>query len=472
MRSSFGLAALLLGGLVGGCVTDESQPPPVDNEDGGSMGKRCPSHLKFTFLAGSRTDVGWTGLSHGSTFPRNAFFRVKVDKDTCEDDCSRCGFTGPVRDATVNTQRCMMDTRAECATSEDCPYWACREKEPGNPSEKFCINNTSLACVTDVDCGRSDCQYFVGPTFPTRVPQTCLAIFLSGTEAEPAVQGSIDFRTGDVQLDRFNPVTAAALPALGQPLDDMMLDQGACPVCVSDRVPNDGKREGTCQLSDVDAQRYVRYPYAPAEPQSCDAHGEGTLADFDGSYSLDCSMPVQGSVALGFQNASSFGDRRALSAAQPVCGENGERCWCGFCAGTYMGCGDDRDCSVGKACITFEEDPATPNFPLQVRANTCENGICNWDSQTAKGTCPSADVPGLEVGCFPSLDQDLVAPGKAERLSSTVYRVDIGKISCRESIRQTEVSLASAIADANVGLPGPQLNILKFEIDLEFEDTP
>lgn len=437
-----GLVILALSGCVG---TEALMPADAGPPDVGISARACPSHLRFTFLAGNRTDVGWTGNAHGSTFARDAFFRVEVTE--CDDACRRCAFRGPVRDEVVNTQRCVADPAQGCTQDSECPNWECRELIPGAPmSPRVCAHDSTRFCQSADECGPSACRFFVGPPFPILAPRTCLAAYLDSSDERPPVFGTIDLRTGAVQLDRLAIVSGAVDSAT----------QGSCPKCVGDSVPNDGRPDGRCVQNEVAPV----FPYT--QDQSCDANGVGQPSLFDGTYSLDCSTPLGVRIRLGLEDGSTSGRRFRLTSAQPDCG--GEPCWCGVCDGSLEPCRDSGDCS-GLDCVAPSEVPARPN--------AC-TGECAWDPSSQRGSCLTQDPgdplpPPRTVSCFPSgMGAEIVASGRAEVLPGGSFSVEIGHLACREPVRAVFPGPVSIQTDRIVGLPGLQLNVLRFQIDPEF----
>ncbi len=437
------LTSLLLVGCEG-----STPAQPLDAGTAITTPATCPSHLRFTFLAGNRTDVGWTGNLHGSTYARNSFFRARVVE--CDEECRSCAFQGPVRDDTVVTQRCLSDPAQVCSADEDCPPWDCRLLDFANPaSPRVCAQDSTRGCQSDADCGPSACRFFVGPAFPILAPRTCLAVYLDGTDGQPPVSGVIDLFTGAVTFRRLRILSAVTGP------------QGACPKCVGDPVPNDGRREGTCVQSDVQPA------FAYTQSQSCDANGVGQPALFDGNYSLDCTTPLGIRIELGLVGATTNGTFFELGATQPTF--QGEPLWCGVCEGSLRPCHEAAECPPGVACVAPSDMPA--------RANACLQA-CEWNEEAQRGTCLTQDPPGptgdlppqRRVACFPSgLGARLVAPGRSSVLSDTSYSIEVGHVACRAPVRAVVDSPVSVVADRQIGLPGPQYDVLRFQIDKEFE---
>lgn len=445
MRVSFWLASGLMLALAGCADSDEPTAPDAGRPDQG-VAPMCPSHLRFTFLAGNRTDVGWTGAVHGSTYARDAFFRVKVTE--CDDACRQCAFEGPVRDDVVVTQRCVSDTAQTCESDDACPMWECRALQPGNPqSPRVCANDATRFCQGPQDCGPSACRFFVGPAFPILAPRTCLGAYLDSDDGRPPVRGTIDLRTGQTQLDRLRMISGATDSEV----------QGACPKCVGDPVPNDGQQGGTCIQNDVQPA----FPYDKG--QSCDAMGIGRPSLFDGQYSLDCSTPLGVRIELGVEDGSTAGRRIRLTGAQPST-DTGP-VWCGVCEGTLDVCYDDGDCA-GVSCVAPTD--------LPVRNNACINE-CAWDPTTSRGSCmtvvqgPDGNPVQIQTSCFPSGEgAEVLAPGKATVLSDTSYSVQIGHVACSPPVRAVFPGPVGNASDQAIGLPGLQLNVLRFQIDQEF----
>lgn len=445
MRRSVWVAVGLLGSLTG-CAGDEDVSPPDAGPADLGVAPTCPTHLRFTFLAGNRTDVGWTGAVHGSTYARDAFFRVRVTE--CDDECRQCAFEGPVRDDTVVTQRCVSDTAQVCSSDEACPNWECRELQPGVPgSPRVCANDATRSCTTPEDCGPSACRFFLGPSFPILAPRTCLGVYLDSVDGRPPVLGTIDLRTGEMQLERLRLISGATDSAV----------QGACPKCVGDPIPNDGVKGGTCMQNEVEPA----LPYDAA--QSCDAMGIGQPSLFDGQYSLDCSTPLGVRITLGVEDGSTSGRRIRLTEAQPEV--EGEPVWCGVCEGSLDVCYDDGDCR-GVPCVAPTD--------LPVRNNACINE-CAWDPTRSRGSCLApVEIPGvgtatITTSCFPSgTGAEVLAPGRATVLSDTSYSVQIGHVACSPPVRAVFPGPVGEASDVAIGLPGLQLNVLRFQVDQEF----
>lgn len=420
--------------------------PPLDVGTAGS----CPSHLRFTFLEGSRTDVGWTGLVHGTTFARDAFFRVRVFG--CDTECRECRFEGPLRDSTVITQRCVSDPAVVCTSDEDCPLWECRRLDPENPMNPIrgCAH-TNAICTSPEECGRGFCRFFLGPPFPIRAPRTCLGTYLDSPDGTPPIQGTIDFRTGRVVIERMRVLSGATNSEF----------QGACPKCVGDLRPNDGQRDGQCVESDAEDA----FPYTAN--QACDANGLSELPEFAGFYSLDCSTPLGIRIDLSIQDGTTDGFRFQLGPEQPDCGGRraGEPCWCGVCAGTLQPCHTAIDCGPGGSCVA----PSRPS--LAIAPNACL-GSCNWDPATQRGTCtipnPETDGGTLPSSCFPEgMGAEIRAPGKIE-VNRTTYTIEVGHVACRAPVQSVFEGPISEEADRLVGLPGPQVSVLRFRVTPEF----
>ena len=445
MRESLRLTALVAVIMIG-CVDGTDDVPDAGSTDTG-VSAQCPTHLRFRLLEGNRTDIGWTGNSHGSTFARDAFFRVQVTQ--CDESCERCAFEGPVRDPVVRTQRCVADTAVECTADTDCPNWECRDL-PGDPlNRRVCANDANQFCNSSAECGPSWCRFFIGPPFPILAPRTCLGTYLDTVDSRPPVFGTIDFTSGSVVLERLRVVTGATDSSV----------PGACPKCINDTTPNDGQKDGDCIVNNV----APAFPYSST--QKCDANGVGSPALFDGNYSLDCSTPLGVRIELGVEDGRTSGRRIQLTANQPVC--NGEPCWCGVCQDSFIGCYDDSDCP-GTECVAPTDIPARPNACIDT---------CQWNPEASRGTCMTQDPlpdggfgPPRPTACFPEgLGAEIIAPGSSQVLSPTSFAVRIGHVACRSPVRGVIQGIVGQQTDIAVGLPGLQLNVLRFQIDQEFE---
>ncbi len=430
------------------CSGDDPTTPPDAGAPDATAAAMCPTHLRFTFVEGNRTEVGWTGNLHGSTISRDAFFRVAVKE--CDASCRNCRFEGPVRDARLNTQRCLSDTAQTCTTDSECPAWQCRQLVPGVPQAgRVCAHNAGMTCTTDEDCGPSACRFFVGPAFPISAPRTCLATFLDSFDGGPPVAGTIDLTTGQVRMDRLIIATGAVDSGL----------QGACPVCMGDPKANDTLKGGTCQPNPTAPV----FPYSGA--QACDTNGFGQLSGYQYQYSLDCTAPLGRSIVLNVQRATTGGIRFELTDDQPSCA--GGRCWCGVCQGTLQTCHSSGDCA-GVPCVAPDDIPSRPNACVTP---------CSWNESTQRGTCETQDPPSGDAGppprrtvsCFPGeVGAAIVAQGSTRLLSSEEFSIQLASASCAPPVRAISMSPAARAADVVIGLPGPMLNLYKLNVTKEY----
>lgn len=434
--------------LLGSCGGETSAGADAAVTDAAAVATTCPTHLRFTFVEGNRSDVGWTGNLHGSTISKDAFFRVAVQE--CDAACRNCRFEGPIRDPAISTQRCLSDTSQTCSTDAECPPWECRYLVPTAPQAgKICAHNSAMSCTEDSDCGPSACRFFVGPAFPISAPRTCLGTFLDTFDDRPPVAGTIDLQTGQVRMERLTIATGAVDSG----------KQGACPVCVGDTKPNDGIKGGTCAVN----PRMPVFPYEAS--QSCDTNGFGLLTGYQFQYSLDCTAPLGRSIVLDVRRATTGGVRFELGADQPTC--NGEACWCGLCEGTLQTCHTSGECA-GVPCVGPTDLPG--------RANACVTA-CAWDATTQRGTCETQDPPQGDAGlpprrtvsCFPgTLGDEIVAQGSTRILSSEEYSIQLASVSCAPPVRAVSMSPASIAADRAIGLPGPMFNLYKLNVRKEY----
>lgn len=435
---------------VAGC--DEAPEVVVDaGAVDASVGPRCPTHLRFTFVEGNRTDVGWTGNLHGSTISKDAFFRVALTE--CDASCRNCAFEGPVRAADINTQRCLVDSSLTCSADADCPPWECRELVAGAPQfGRVCSDASSRPCTTDAECGPSACRFFVGPSFPISAPRTCVSTFLDALPNDggrPPVKGTIDLASGRVNMERFTLAIGAVDSG----------KQGACPVCVGDTRANDGVKGGTCAVN----------PTAPVFPydgaQACDTNGFGQLSGYQFQYSLDCTAPLGRSIVFDVRGANTGGVRFELGEQQPTCA--GGRCWCGVCEGSFRACHSAGDCD-GTACVAAADLPSGPN--------SCVTP-CAWDTATQRGVCETQDPaqgdaglpPRRRVSCFPGdLGSEIVAQGGTRVLSSEEFSIQLANVTCAPPVRALSMAPSSIVADRQIGLPGPMLNVYKLNVTKEY----
>jgi len=321
------------------------------NDDAGA--KVCPKFLEFEALGDeTRIDIGYTGLLHGGTLPSNSLATYRID--SCDDECRRCSFSGPVRADPARRptvmQRCINDPRKECTRDSECGGGKCR---------------FALRTVQNSAAGTCSLAYFE--------PAPGIG------NGEP-VQGVFDLVTGAANLTIANIISA-------------LYSGGICESCDNDKTSFDGVADGTCSSSGI----------------ACDVSGLGGVPPSNTSF--DCPIPGPSMSAVPLPLTSLGSDTRTWSIddpGRPDCTDDDGLCWCGLCEDFASPCSSDSDCiGIGSGQCGFG---GVPGMEIKSRNNTCTT-TCNYDPQTNRGTCLS---PNGTVPCFPN-SGTITAEGKVKR---------------------------------------------------------
>jgi hypothetical protein len=367
----------------------------------------CPKFLDMQMLGGgSRFDAGWTGEVYGIGIPRGSLVSVQIT--SCDPQCQRCSFDGPVRGAgSVISQRCLNDTATECTSDSDCSSGPCR----------FMFPPISTEAIGDQTCGVA---YFEPVTGPDTSP----------------VQGVFDFATGDSTWNIFN---LEILIAGGHGATNQ------CDQCIGDPAPNDGMKGGTCTTTNL----------------PCDKNGDSvTGAPAETSY--DCAPVGLGlpPISLPANRASTQSVVWTMDATRPKCTASGlsiaTQCWCGICSdGTP--CFEDSQCSTGVCGV-----PAIGSAQFNVHNNNCGSAGCNWDPTTQSGTCN-----GTMTGCIPDTGSITAAGAAAVHYvpGGKYYVSQLAELGCLPSFAGLNPSPLGTMIDASAGLPGPILFQAQFQVN-------
>lgn len=479
MINSFVVAALAIGCGNGG--NGMMSPPP----DGGPRGN--PSRFTFEAIeARSFLSFGWSGLIHNLRVPERTPFTVGVTSCDKEDGTGVCNFAGPIepKGAAVNRRRCLAHMRQVCNADIDC----------GAATVPFNINR----CVYIYDPpASSPLNGAVDATHPLGKVGACGWSFIpiAPAGANPSISGTIDMTSGELNLSNLT-ITLAQNGISGS-------YRGACGECMGDKVPNDGKAEGTCQLA---THGEAQDPTVDVG-MPCDTNRTGSIPGFEGDTSMDCSPTyrLQDGPGVAFGGAfTSSGYQVTISGASPDCTDGnfpgdpdhpGNKCFCGICSPDTQqrGCMSNADCPQGATCGGVNStlcDPNPPPFNIDgtpnannnpmipiaacrnttdlsvkglaaTRGNLCVGGRCNWDAEAGTGTCPSLLNPQQRIGCYPSGLNATVASLGGSRKQGSVIIADTANARC------TKIQTVPAV-NGQLGLPGLTFQRRGFRIIPEY----
>jgi len=444
------VAAALVAACGGGGNNDnKADARPPDDED---------PPTGFTFEAvGDRSfaSFGWTGTIHDLVVPDGTPFGVKTTN--CDGKDGLCTFEGPTDPVSaVNRRRCLNRMSQTCTADAECPA------DP--PASRKCV-------------------YIYDP--PTGTPLQGIGgkvgacgwsyVAVAAAGQPPTISGTFDQTSGELNLQAlslFLPLNGATGTY-----------RGSCAECIGDRKANDGVKDGTC----MPTTRGEASDPSPDLGAKCDVNRYGTIAGFDGSYSMDCSPTVTAADQPPNKFGGTFtssGYQIAITPSSPNCTDPrfaGQKCFCGMCparAGVAArSCLSNADCG-GDTCgelpanctpngAPFDNnfarngmpvfDPAylpnqckTPGMEGQfvTAPNSCAGGVCNWDATKGTGTCRSTLTGGM-VGCYPSgIGATIVANGGSTKQGS-VWIVDTATAVCTPAF-----PAVAASNNANLGLPG------------------
>jgi hypothetical protein len=424
-----------------------------------------PIGFTFESTAGSFASFGWTGAVHDVIESAGTPFGVKTTE--CSDGV--CRFEGPTDPKSkVNRRRCLFRMSTTCTADSDCPL------DGRNPTPCVYIYDTPIATPL---LGRDN---KLGACAWSYIP-------IAAAGKSPTITGTLNLASGALNLENLSillPLNSTAMSTF----------RGACAECVGDPMPNDGVPQGTCRLATH------RGPLATsAEPDPspdlgmpCDINRTGTIAGYEGNYSMDCSPTVIASVTPPLQFGGSFtssGFQVSLTDDSPACTTPGQKCFCGMCPDNLTACMSNADCG-GQQCAAPLEADCQPNplptdigydsklqvnqckkYPTDptkfaVASNYCASGQCNWDTEKGVGTCTSKLPDARVVGCYPSDSHaSIIAPGRAERDDhvGTIYSAHTANARCIPAGK-------SASLNSQLGLPGLLFQKRNFQIIPEYEE--
>jgi hypothetical protein len=426
--------------------------------------------IGFTFenAEGGFADFGWSGALHLVKGAAGTPFGVKTTQ--C-DDSGVCRFEGPSDPASgVKRRRCLFRTSMLCQTDADCgaDYQPC-----------VYIYDAPIATpLTGADGSVGACGWSYIP--------------LTTPDGKPSITGTLNLDTGALNLENLTVLLPlnARRDAMGRPGF-----AGVCPECVGDVSPNDGKKDGVCRVSTRLPNPSVHADPGLDEGMPCDVHRSGTLPGYEGSYSMDCAVPLQRGIGQPTQFGGSFsseGFRAVITRDSPDCttpGFAGEKCFCAMCADGVTPCMSSADCG-GQTCgaPSLADCDANPypgqtgydaTFPVNqcrrsplpsrfgVGGDGCDAAGCRWDATTNIGSCHSA-LDGRPIGCYPSgLGNSIQVNGRAERDPgvSTIYYADTATARCMPAGQ-------SAALNSQLGLPGLTFQKRNFRIISRYGEAP
>jgi hypothetical protein len=374
--------------------------------------RTCPTHLDMELIGSeSRFSPGSSGTAHGVGLAEGS--RVTVEILSCDDECRRCTFHGPVRGdpaiEPVVTQRCLNGLATTCTTDDECETAA---------------------------SGSGPCRFIFPPISARIILPSCTLVYFDPIVADDPspMQGTVDLQTGEADLPVFNLAISVSLQVVpGAP------DAG-CVECLGDTVPFDGDKGGTCQFGG----------------QACDVNGIGTAVASTTSY--DCAPPPNAFININLPaNGTSTASRMwTMDGTRPSCTNaglaTGEPCWCGICSdGTP--CIADSECADGSSCGAA----GSTMDPINVKNNGCGNDVCNWDPIARSGTC---SVSG--ASCFPDgvIGESMVAEGAAE-MSQGFFIAQLANLVCMPELDGVSTGFGM---DAIAGFPGPMLFEARFKV--------
>jgi hypothetical protein len=463
MKYTIWLTIMVWACLAPGCSSDVGREP--DPEAGSTAD---PIGFTFKSAPGSFSSFGWSGALHNIVQEPETPFGVKTT------DCRNglCRFEGPTDPrGEVKRRRCLFQTSKVCTTQADCPTLG------SNPTPCVYVYDTPISTPLRGKDGKfGACAWSFIP--------------LADTGSRP-IEGSLNLTSGALNLDRFTLNLVLNINA-----DDSF--RGACAECAGDSRPNDGVRNGTCQLATHLGDTNPAGPeMSPDIGQPCDVHRVGTLNGYEGNYSMDCSPtvvpdPSRSRPPLSLGGAyTSAGKVLVLSAKSPDC-TTGGKCFCGMCGDSAIACMSDDECGKAKCEVPKQAD-CDPNLPgsaeflvgmppyqckkdamkVAAASNSCVDGVCRWDPDKGVGACEakvgggSSAERGPTIGCYPSeMDAMLSIPGSASRddRNGITYRVETGGASCIPAANTT----AAASLNSQVGLPGLLFQKRNFQIIPEY----
>ncbi|HEY0477037.1 MAG TPA: hypothetical protein VGD37_05905 [Kofleriaceae bacterium] len=422
------------------CGTSSNSPDPPSDPIG------------FTFHTdlGSLSSIGWTGVFHNIKGDPGAAFGAKVT--SCDNGV--CQFDGPVAPVDpVNRRRCLYRTSVVCNADSDCPL------DPSNkPTACVYIYDSPIS----TELRGSDLK--VGACALTYIP-------VPGAGQPPTIHGKLNLVSGGLDISNL-PVL---LVLNGKPDGTFV---GACPMCVGDPSPNDGKKEGTCRPSTFPDPATGHVDPGYSTDTRCDVNRYGDRMGYNFGYSMDCSptlLPTPGTTPFG-GGFSSAPFTISITDNSPGCMDPkfmNANCFCGMCNDTSrLACTKSSDCNNGVSCIgaSMPGDQANVNN-VPVAGNLCDPGECDWKEAEGAGTCFSTPL-GRMIGCYPSANngskdgaEKAVSINAAGRnvVDHDVYYADTASAIC------TPAGMNAAV-NRQVGLPGLTFQKRNFRIIPEFPE--
>ena len=111
---------------------------------------------------------------------------------------------------------------------------------------------------------------------------------------------------------------------------------------------------------------------------------------------------------------------------------------------------------------------APHDLSLSIAPNACRTS-CDWDVEAQRGTCIANGLPDRTVSCFPEeVGSELIARGSTRRVSETSFTIELGNVACRDPIPADPSNQFLNTLNTLLGLPGPQLTVLRLQVDQEF----
>jgi len=395
-----------------------------------------PIGFRFESTAGSFASFGWTGAVHDVVQPPGTPFGVDVI------GCSGglCQFQGPSDPGgVVNRKRCLFPMSKTCNSNSDCPPLS-------DNSANSCVYVYDTPIATPL-LGR-DKKY--GACAWSYIP-------INAPGEPPTISGTLDLTSGALNFKNLSIL----LPLNSNPVLNTF--RGACAECVGDTTPNDGIKNGHCQLATHrgDSSVAADPDMSPDLGMPCDVNRTGDFGGYAGNYSMDCSPTVLTSLYPPLQFGGSFtssGLDIALTAQSPRCSAGGP-CFCGMCQDKMTACMADKDCPAGPC-----KNPTTAETlgdPTRVvAANACPTGVCVWNADAGTGTCEKQQVNDPTIRCYASGDgAHISAPGHMERVDhvSQTYLVNTAGARCIPAGM-------SAPLNGQLGLPGLLFQKRNFQI--------
>ncbi|HEY2386101.1 MAG TPA: hypothetical protein VGK30_04005 [Candidatus Binatia bacterium] len=369
------------------CVTNPN-PPPCDSTPQNTAtpcptatpGIVCPTLVRTDANGpGVDLDTGWTGQSHDGHAPSNNRLTLAISACSNPDasTCGVCNTSGPLPNAggaSLNTHRCVLDTRFACTSDPDCTGLHC---SGGTNSGAACTVNSQCPIGSCAAGPGGTCSFFFGGPLPLSAGGVSVCV---SNQMTTPITGTVDVEGGTTESN----INLLSRVFIGPTLDH------PCPNCIEELG-----HPGVCDSG-------------PHGGENCIVMGH---SDEFGDVSFDCpplgganvgNLPIPLDYTTGVQT-------RTLSAANPNCrapGTTSDRCFCDTCNNAAASpCATNADCvlvgaticggrrcvggtNVGAACVAASECPGggcvIPG--TQTAPNQCDDLICSPTS-TCVGGC-------------------------------------------------------------------------------------